>query len=276
MRISRALPLFATGALLAGCPAGSVDTRADTLPPISYTLHEHRHESRGCGRPGEPCAEVLLRWPRFAAVEAPAAVAAMQAWLHSEMTRDPLGETPAESPEAAAREFVAAFEVATARARVTEWTLRRDARIIHQDSQVLSLAVDSSVYAGGAHPLSSRKLASFDRATGERLDIAAVVRPEAMTLFSDLLTRALRRERGIASDVSLADAGFFLDDDQVPPTDNFAVTADGWLLHYDPYEIAPYALGPVELALGFRDIENIARVGTAAAPREPPRILEPR
>ncbi|MCC5861695.1 MAG: DUF3298 domain-containing protein [Gammaproteobacteria bacterium] len=275
MRIYRAFAVLVAGTLLTACPAGGTGTRAEA-PPVRYALHEHRQESRGCARAGEPCAEVLLRWPRFSPDAAPAAVAAMQAWIADEMARDPLGDGLAASPEAAARAFVAAFEAEAATAPVTEWFLRRQAQLIHQDARVISLAVDSSVYAGGAHPLSSRQLASFDRDTGERLDIEAVVRPEARTLFADLLTRALRRERGIAAGVSLADAGFFLDDDRVPPTDNFAVTADGWLLHYDPYEIAPYALGPVELALAFREIENVARPDTAAAPREPPRILEPR
>lgn len=275
MRIYRALAVLVAGTLLAACPAGGMGTRAEA-PPVTYALHEHRQESRGCAREGVPCAEVLLRWPRFSPDAAPAAVAAMQAWLEAEMARDPLGEARADSPAAAARAFIDAFEAETATAPAAEWFLRRQAQLIHQDGRVLSLAVDSSVYAGGAHPLSTRQLASFDRETGERLDIERVVRPESMALLADLLTRALRRERGIAASVSLADAGFFLEDDRVPPTDNFAVTADGWLLHYDPYEIAPYALGPVELSLTFREIENVALTGTAAAPREPPRVLESR
>jgi len=260
------------------CLALAACTAAPTGPvePLRYTLQEQRFESRGCARAGQPCAEVLMRYPEFTQEQAPALVDAMQRWIEQQMSVHGIDGQPAESPRVAARTFIEGFEqhVAESPDQATDWFDRRRVEVLYEDAQVISLAFEMSSFAGGAHPMSMRRLASFDRASAQQLRLEDVVRPDAMRLLTDLVTRAVRTDLGIAPQVDLADAGFFVDDNRIPPPDNFAVTAEGWLLHYDPYEIAPYAMGPIEIRLGFREIENVARAGTPASPRSPPLILE--
>jgi len=244
--------------------------------PLQFTLQEQRFESRGCARPGQPCAEVLMRYPEFTREQAPALADAMQRWIEQQMSVHGIDGQPAESPRVAARTFIEGFEqhVAESPDQATDWFDRRRVEVLHEDAQVISLAFEMSSFAGGAHPMSMRRLASFDRASAQLLRLEDAVRPDAMRLLTDLVTRAVRTDLGIAPQVDLADAGFFVDDNRIPPPDNFAVTAEGWLLHYDPYEIAPYAMGPLEIRLRFSEIENVARAGTPASPRSPPLLLE--
>jgi hypothetical protein len=261
--------------LVVAC-SGGTQGRATGPSTAGPALQEIQSRSAGCGRSGSPCAEVLIRWPALPESDDPAITRA-RAWLAGQLARDALTDEDAGSPETASRRFLTAFdrELAASPGLAQDWFLQRRAQLLHEDDRVISLVVEESLYTGGAHPLSSRRLASFKRADGERLTLEGVLRPEASELFGDLLVRALRRARELPPGTALADAGFFLEDGRLPPTDNFAVTAEGWLLHYDPYEIAPYAMGPTELRLGFREIENLVLPGSAAAPRSPPLIANP-
>jgi len=262
--------------VLLACGAAPTGPAAD-IAPLSFVLHEQRFESRGCARSGQPCAQVLLRWPEFSDLRQADAIEPMQAWILDHLGRHSETGEATESPEAAARAFIASFErqLDDTPALSQDWFEHRRVQVIHQDAQVISLALDISSYTGGAHPMSARRLASFDRDSGELLTLDAVVRPAARGLFTDLVTRSVRSELGIAPELNLADAGFLVEDNRITPTDNFVVTARGWLMHYDPYEIAPYAMGPIEIELSFSELENIAAPGTPAAPRTPPLIADP-
>lgn len=261
-------------ALLA-CGAAPTGPGADASP-LSFALQEQRFESRDCRRSGRPCAEVLLRWPEFSDPRHADAIAPMQSWILEHLSRNSMTGEASGSPEAAARAFIESFErqLDDAPAFTQDWFEHRRVQVIHQDAQVVSLALDVASYTGGAHPMSARRLASFDRSSGELLTLDAVVRPPALGLLTDLVTRSVRVERGVPPDMDLADAGFLVEDNRIAPTENFAVTAAGWLMHYDPYEIAPYAVGPIELVLPFGELENIALPGTPAAPRSPPLIAD--
>jgi hypothetical protein len=53
-----------------------------------------------------------------------------------------------------------------------------------------------------------------------------------------------RRARSIRLGQSLQDAGFFiLPGQELPLGENFALTDRGMEIQYNPYEVAPYALG---------------------------------
>ena len=274
MRVQRSLTLTVC-LWLAACGSAPA-SRGDAVAPTQFTLQEQRFESRGCLRAGEPCAEVLLRYPEFARASAPALVDAMHGWIEQQMSIHGIDGQPAESPRVAARSFIEAFErhVAERPTQEPDWFDHRRVELLYEDAQVVSLTFQMASFTGGAHPMSARRLASFDRSTGERLTLDAAVRPSAVGLLTDLVTRSVRTEQAIPPELDLADAGFLVEDNRIAPTDNFAVTATGWRMHYDPYEIAPYAMGPIEVELSFDDIENIALPGTPAAPRTAPLIAD--
>ena len=54
-----------------------------------------------------------------------------------------------------------------------------------------------------------------------------------------------RWESGPADDEELAQRGFF--PETIAPTENFEVTPEGIVFHYNPYDIACYAIGEVDV-----------------------------
>ena len=52
-------------------------------------------------------------------------------------------------------------------------------------------------------------------------------------------------------------AGFWLPEEGLTLPDNLGVVEDGLVFHWDAYEIAPYSMGPIDVALPYEDLEAI-------------------
>src|SRR5690606_12228705 len=113
-------------------------------------------------------------------------------------------------------------------------------------------------YTGGAHGLQVEHLASLDARTGRRITLADLVTDTAAV--TAVAERAFREQQRIPATQSLAQAGYiFFDDERFALNDNFALCNDTLAFHYNPYEIAPYALGPTLLTLPLESIRAYLR-----------------
>lgn len=141
---------------------------------------------------------------------------------------------------------------------------------VTQVGRVLSVRMDSSTYAGGAHPMTAAAGYLFDLDAGEFISPAALGRdPDAFRqAVAELLT-----ERAEAESEEVR-AGYWPDyRDILAHWDQAAVLLDreGMEVVFSPYALGPYALGEVSFHLPFRDLaellgrEGLARVGLAAA-----------
>jgi len=124
------------------------------------------------------------------------------------------------------------------------WSLTRSARVLYSDLKVASFEVTNKGYLGGAHGFNDRTLMTYDSKTGHRLGVADVVSDSSQKVLNRVVEAEFRRIRSIRADQSLQDAGFFiLPGQELPLGENFALTSDGLEIQYNPYEVAPYALG---------------------------------
>jgi hypothetical protein len=101
-------------------------------------------------------------------------------------------------------------------------------------------------YQGGAHGM--RKTAWFligRNGTG-RIPLDRIIKEGAGPALVRLAEEGLRRHFGIAEGRPLTDVLF---DQELTVPDNFFPGPGGLGFHWDPYEIAPYSEGPVELSI---------------------------
>jgi hypothetical protein len=125
-----------------------------------------------------------------------------------------------------------------------DWSLTRTATILYSDAKVTSCEVTNKGYLGGAHAFNDRTLMTFDSQTGHRLVVADVVSDESQKMLTKIVEVEFRRARSVRSGQTLQDAGFFiLPGQELPLGENFALTDQGLEIQYNPYEVAPYALG---------------------------------
>ncbi|MDR1617810.1 MAG: RsiV family protein [Treponema sp.] len=99
-------------------------------------------------------------------------------------------------------------------------------------------------YLGGAHGM--RKTAYFliGRGRTGRIPLDRIIKEGAGPALLRLIEEGIRRHFDIAEGRPLTDVLF---DQELELPDNFFPGPEGLGFHWDPYEIAPYSTGPVEL-----------------------------
>ena len=96
-------------------------------------------------------------------------------------------------------------------------------------------------FEGGAHGLSGKYYTCVDLETGRKLTFNDVFTKES----EEALTAIIRREKP-------QDYIYFYT--EIKPNDNFYFDSNGIIFVYNPYEIAPYSAGVIEIYVPFNEI----------------------
>ncbi|HEY7462779.1 MAG TPA: DUF3298 and DUF4163 domain-containing protein [Gemmatimonadota bacterium] len=234
-------------------------------PALTYETRTLERFEPDCPEAGDSCGRVSLEYPEITTAPGDEVRKALNDSIAA-LLLEPLDDgTRAASPEGLAEEFLA--RNAEARLSLPEgapsagWFLERKVRVIHQDAEVLSLEETVFWYTGGAHPNTSARLASFDPASGRRLVLEDLLTPGYGPPLNAIAEHRFRAIRDVPDGQSLTDAGFWFEDGVFSLNDNFAVADSGLAFHFDPYEIAPYALGPTDLVLDRGELGELIRPG---------------
>lgn len=146
--------------------------------------------------------------------------------------------------------FTAEFPEAPA-----EWFIEAAAEPIHSSAKVATLDLSVAAYTGGAHPNSQRRLVSFAVPSGQLLG-ADDLTPDVAELTAAVEER-FRDQRGLGADDDLEAAGFWFPGGTFELPDNLGVVADGLLVHWNAYEVAPYSMGPTTVLVPASDLADI-------------------
>ena len=119
---------------------------------------------------------------------------------------------------------------------------------------VYSAAID--YYEGGAHGINQRIVMNFDNATGQMLTLADVFVPGYHQTLCDLLLEALMEKVGAKDVDELKAKGYLYATDMFAP-ENFELGEETATFVYNPYEIAPYAEGIIELVIDNDDLKDL-------------------
>jgi hypothetical protein len=111
-------------------------------------------------------------------------------------------------------------------------------------------------YEGGAHGMREARFFVIDPERGRLLRLEDLAGGENPGALRELAGAALRRSSGLGPGAPLTEAGFFEEELGELPA-NFFPSPEGLVLHWDPYEIAPYALGPVRLLIPWGELGDL-------------------
>ena len=93
-------------------------------------------------------------------------------------------------------------------------------------------------YEGGAHGINQLITFNFDIATGKQITLADLFAP------------------GYETELKLKEAGYLYSMD-IFPSENFILNDETITFVYNPYEIAPYAVGSIELIITYSEVSKI-------------------
>lgn len=256
-------------------PPASTGAQAAKAAPPAFEPRTVERSQGDCAAEGVPCARFVAHFPVLTGGVSPQIrdavnrsisrlVARAGAFITAE--EEGAGHVPATVDEAA-RDFLATWfqdreELPDdAPAAYSRWADERRMEVIHADPQVLSVELTLYAFTGGAHPNTFIKLVSYDLATGEPLRLEDLLAAGAEPRLDELGERLFRRTREIPEGETLEEAGFWLEGDRFELTDNFAVTAEGLVFVFNPYEVAPYVFGPTRVTVPWRDLRSLLRPG---------------
>ncbi|PWL30642.1 DUF3298 and DUF4163 domain-containing protein [Roseivirga spongicola] len=141
------------------------------------------------------------------------------------------------------------------------WNLEVNSDILYQDSLFISLASTVYSYTGGAHPNSGQMYRSYDLRTGEAIGLADILREGYEEELNQVAEIEFRMTKEIPPTESLEERGYWFENDRFELTENFAIINKSLIFYFNPYEIAPYAMGPTELELKLTDFVSLIKEG---------------
>ena len=120
---------------------------------------------------------------------------------------------------------------------------------------LLVYTIDMSGYSGGAHGYYGRTVRNYSLKGGYDLMLNDLFDATQRDLLDELIRDKLYDRYGVADDVGLAAEGFF--PEEIAATENFAIGEQGITFYYNPYDIGCYALGDVEVHIGFDELKEL-------------------
>jgi Protein of unknown function (DUF3298)/Deacetylase PdaC len=126
--------------------------------------------------------------------------------------------------------------------------------VLFNEKDLLSLGFGIYEYSGGAHGNHATGIASYDLAQKKTLKINDIFMPKFEKTLNAALAKAVRKQFGMKSNEPLSSNLF---DNKIEYTNNFCITKKGILFLYNPYEIAAYAYGEIELFIPFEEVKSV-------------------
>jgi hypothetical protein len=138
------------------------------------------------------------------------------------------------------------------------WYEESNTGISYQAQSTLCIFQSVDGYYGGAHPTGATRYRVFSLPDANEItdwrklftDTAAVLK---------MAEEIFRNEKGLSPKVSLEEAGYWFNNNRFHLTDNFGLDTDGLFFMFNPYEVAPYAEGPIYISIPFQKIKKYLR-----------------
>lgn len=210
------------------------------------------------------CANVNIRYPKVLEAGSPAVAETLNQFIQTQLTEfsDENGKQATSMEEMAAM-FIADYQK-TPR-QPSSWELERQADLVFGKHGIVTLSITESGYTGGAHPFSGQRYFVFDIKTGQQLTLANLLTPGYESALNVAAEHAFREARSIGPEANLESEGFWFENNVFSVNTNVGVLADGLSFIFNPYEVAPYVMGPTEFTVPYDDIKNLISTASPLA-----------
>ncbi len=233
---------------------------AAAAPSLTVTIAAVKKEK--CVR-DSVCATLNLSYPVLTG-GANAAITksindSIRAFVYLVAEADPAWPLPQAFDSAAQKLFALLEEdIAIRGADAMSFTNELTSKVVWQTEKYLSLEMNTWSFSGGAHGMYGTLLETFDLTTGKPLNLQAIIK--------DTTALRLLLERGFveAKKADVPDANLTLRDllmpefKQLPMPVIYCIVAEGVRFMYNPYEVAPYAVGQTDILLSWQQLGALA------------------
>ena len=133
---------------------------------------------------------------------------------------------------------------------VTSWSEYCEGKFLEPYKEFISYQDYTYGYSGGAHGMDALNCITFNIKTGEKIEAEELFREN----YEDRLVASLR-----ANLLCCVEDIDMLFEKDIYPSEEFYITPQGITYIYQRYEIAPYALGIIEVTIPWKEIKDILK-----------------
>ena len=119
---------------------------------------------------------------------------------------------------------------------------------------LLTCTITRSSYTGGAHGNYGTEYHTYSIPGGCEITTADLFTERQLQRLDELIVQKLCEKYDAGDRGELGARGFF--PDVIGLTENFLLTPDSITFHYNPYDIACYATGAIEVTIGWNEFET--------------------
>ncbi|MDC0008117.1 DUF3298 and DUF4163 domain-containing protein [bacterium] len=134
------------------------------------------------------------------------------------------------------------------------WEAVIKGKVVFEDANLLTIALDSYLFTGGAHGYSRKSFLNFDKTKGTELENRELF--SNMEKFKEFAEVKFREQEAIPENDPINNTGFMFEQDRFYLPENIGFTKEGLTLLYNPYEVASFSDGTIELVLLRKQIEQ--------------------
>lgn len=121
-----------------------------------------------------------------------------------------------------------------------------------------TLSTFSSSFTGGAHGIAVVNNINVRKKDGRVISESDLFKNGSSQELTNLLVNRILEDNKVSNIKDLESIGFISAED-IKPNGNFRITKDGITYIFNPYEVACYAVGIVEVKLGFDELQPLLK-----------------
>lgn len=135
------------------------------------------------------------------------------------------------------------------------WEAQAQTKIAYESPKLLNLTLDYYLFTGGAHGYGATESLLFNPENGQTYKLNELF--TSPNQLAELLEEKFRKQLKIPAKSSLTEAGYFFTDDKFVLPKNYIFSSKGITFHYNTYEVACYAQGPIDVFISFADLGDL-------------------
>ncbi len=131
------------------------------------------------------------------------------------------------------------------------WEANIQGNITFEEKRLLTIALFSETYTGGAHGHFSKTYLNFDMDSAKELEYYELF--DDFSGFLQLAEQHFRKTYGIPKEGAINATGFMFPNDTFELPQSMGFTNAGIALYYSPYEVASFADGALDFTISFEE-----------------------
>jgi len=216
---------------------------------LIYDVQSLQRVYQNCNIDSPDCAYISYTYPLF---KSPQPIADSL----NNLVLTIFGVTKSTSLEKSQHTFMADYDKFKKEFKESEqsWYSQTNVSVPFQTNNLVCVSVEMDDYTGGAHGMYSTIYSNYYKPKNEILTLQKLFSDSNLKKLLSIAETDFRTANELTIKANLDDAGYWFKDNKFHLSDNFILTHDGATWLFNPYEVASYAQGTIELSVGKKEL----------------------